>query len=60
MAEQSRDDDAVLRAMLIEAERLCATGDALLKGQYDHLRARIDALLELRRTTTASEGSIRP
>ena len=48
------DDDAVLRAMLAEAERLCATRDALLKGQYDHLRARIDALIELRRRTAAA------
>ena len=47
------DEDAVLRAMLADAERLCATGDALLKGQYDHLRARIDALIELRRRTAA-------
>ena len=43
------DEDAVLRAMLADAERLCATDDALLKGQYEHLRARIDALIELRR-----------
>jgi hypothetical protein len=43
------DDDTVLRAMLAQAEQLCATGDGLLKGQYEHLRARIDALLELRR-----------
>ena len=48
------DEDAVLRAMLADAERLCATGDALLKGQYDHLRARIDALIELRRRTAAA------
>ena len=48
------DDDAVLRAMLAEAERLCTTGDALLKGQYEHLRARIDALIELRRVSAAA------
>jgi hypothetical protein len=48
------DDDAVLRAMLAEAERLCATGDALLKGQYEHLRGRIDALIELRRVSAAA------
>jgi len=48
------DDDAVLRAMLAQAERLCATGDALLKGQYEHLRARIDALIELRRVSAAA------
>jgi hypothetical protein len=43
-------DDAILKAMLEQAERLCATGDTMLKGQYDYLRARIDALIELRRT----------
>jgi hypothetical protein len=48
------DDDAVLAAMLAQAERLCATGDALLKGQYEHLRARIDALIELRRASGAA------
>ena len=44
-------DDAVLEAMLKQAEGLCASGDAMLKGQYEYLRARIDALIELRRTT---------
>jgi hypothetical protein len=48
------DDDAVLRDMLAQAERLCATDDVLLKGQYEHLRARIDALIELRRVTAAA------
>lgn len=48
-----QDDDAVLAAMLAQAERLCATGDSLLKGQYDHLRSRIDALIELRRVAAA-------
>jgi hypothetical protein len=48
------DDDTVLRTMLAQAERLCATQDALLKGQYEHLRARIDALIELRRLTAAA------
>jgi hypothetical protein len=47
------DDDAVLRAMLAQAERLATSGDALLRGQYEHLRARIDALIELRRTSAA-------
>jgi hypothetical protein len=45
------DDDAVLRAMLGQAERLCQGGDALLQGQYAHLRARIEALIELRRVS---------
>jgi len=48
------DEDALLRAMLADAERLCATDDALLKGQYQHLRARIDALIELRRGAAAA------
>jgi hypothetical protein len=47
------DDDAVLRAMRDEAERLSKTGDVLLRGQYEHLRARIDALIELRRLSAA-------
>lgn len=51
MAAETTDDDAVLESMLREAERLCATEDALLKGQYEHLRARIAALIELRRTS---------
>ena len=49
MIQPTDDDDAVLRSMLAQAEQLCTTGDGLLKGQYEHLRARIDALLELRR-----------
>jgi hypothetical protein len=44
------DDTRILQAMLQQAERLCRSGDALLVGQYQHLRARIDALLELSRT----------
>ncbi|MBW8812905.1 MAG: hypothetical protein JF588_05715 [Caulobacterales bacterium] len=47
------DDDAVLRAMRTEAERLATSGDALLRGQYEYLRARIDALIELRRVSGA-------
>jgi hypothetical protein len=53
MIQPSCDDDTVLRSMLAQAEQLCATGDGLLKGQYEHLRARIDALLELRRLSVA-------
>jgi hypothetical protein len=49
-----QDDDAVLAAMLEMADRLCASGDALVVGQYKHLRARIDALIELRRTSAAA------
>ncbi len=51
---RSDDDDAILRRMLEAADRLCAGGDALLTGQYRHLRARIEALIELRRTTAAA------
>jgi hypothetical protein len=47
-AMEENGDDAVLRAMLVQAERLCRSGDALMAGQYEYLRARIDALLELR------------
>ncbi len=42
------DDDAILANMLREAESLCRSDDALLCGQYDHLRERIRALIELR------------
>lgn len=42
------DEDAILAQMLALAERLSATDDALMVGQYDHLRARIAALIELR------------
>lgn len=45
------NDDAILREMLMLADRLCASDDALLVGQYRHLRARVDALLELRGRT---------
>lgn len=41
-------DDAVLRAMLDLAGRLGGDGDSLMAGQYRHLAARIEALLELR------------
>jgi hypothetical protein len=51
MAAETPDDDAELEALLRGAERLCATQDALLRGQYEHLRARIAALIQLRRTT---------
>ncbi len=48
------DDDTILRAMLEQARQLCQTDDALMKGQYEHLLARVDALLALR---TLSERS---
>lgn len=40
-------DHLILSRMLADAESLCATRDALLAGQYRHLRARIAALVEL-------------
>ena len=46
----TQDEDQILQAMMEQAEKLCQSGDVLLKGQYDYLRARIDALIELRRT----------
>jgi hypothetical protein len=46
----TQDDDLILKAMLEQAEQLCKSGDALVRGQYEYLRARIDALIELRRT----------
>jgi hypothetical protein len=48
MNEPKRDDDAILANMLREAEILCRGEDALLTGQYAHLRDRIRALIELR------------
>jgi len=41
-------DDAILANMLREVEILCRSEDALLCGQYAHLRDRIRALIELR------------
>ena len=46
--KSATDDDAILRAMLAEAEQLCQCEDALMQGQYRHLRDRIRALIELR------------
>lgn len=40
-------DHVILSRMLADADSLCATRDALLVGQYRHLRGRIAALLEL-------------
>jgi hypothetical protein len=48
MSEPRTDDDAILANMLREAERLCRSDDALVSGQYGHLRDRIRALIELR------------
>jgi hypothetical protein len=43
--------------MLADAEDLCSTRDALLAGQYHHLRARITALVELTRPVDGDEPS---
>lgn len=42
------DEDALLAEMLALAERLTATDDALMAGQYAYLRSRVAALIELR------------
>jgi hypothetical protein len=42
------DENATLNYMLAAAERLCKTNDAFMQGQYQHLRGRICALIELR------------
>jgi hypothetical protein len=43
----STRDYQILSRMLSDAESLCHTQDALLVGQYCHLRGRIAALVEL-------------
>ena len=48
MSEPETDDEAILANMLREVEILCRGEDALLCGQYAHLRDRIRALIELR------------
>jgi hypothetical protein len=42
------DENATLSYMLAAADRLCKTDDAFMQGQYQHLRGRICALIELR------------
>jgi len=42
------DEDGLLAEMLALADRLAASDDALMAGQYALLRARIAALIELR------------
>jgi len=42
------DEDRILAEMLTLADRLAASEDALMAGQYAYLRARIAALIELR------------
>lgn len=45
--DPSAQDYQILSRMLSDAERLCRTQDALLVGQYCHLRGRIAALVEM-------------
>jgi hypothetical protein len=42
--------------MLADAESLCGTRDALLAGQFRHLRGRIAALVELTMPIDRDEG----
>jgi len=46
-ADESARDHRILSRMLADADALCQCGDALLAGQYRHLRGRIAALLDL-------------
>ena len=46
------NEDNLLRDMLAQAEQLCCTEDALMQGQYKHLRDRIRALIEMRLCAT--------
>lgn len=43
-----KTDRDLLAEMLAAAEKLCRSDDALLVGQYEYLRARIRALMEMR------------
>jgi hypothetical protein len=47
-------ESAMLAEMLEIADRLAASEDALLVGQYAYLRARIAALIELRQLGEAA------
>ncbi|MGA8653303.1 MAG: hypothetical protein WB677_22300 [Xanthobacteraceae bacterium] len=49
-------DHLILSRMLADAESLCSTRDALLAGQYRHLRGRIAALVELTMPLDREEG----
>jgi hypothetical protein len=50
-------EHVILARMLADAETLCGTGDALLVGQYQHLRGRIAALVELTAPIDREEGA---
>jgi hypothetical protein len=49
------DENAILAAMLEQAERLCQTRDGLMVGQYRYLAERIRALIELRETALGTQ-----
>ena len=51
-----RGDSDILASMLEGADLLCKTNDALIRGQYEHLRGRIRALLELRAAADGKAG----
>lgn len=46
-ADQTARDHRILSRMLADADELCRSDDALLVGQYRHLRGRISALVEV-------------
>lgn len=46
-ADETARDHRILSRMLADADALCQSGDALLAGQYRHLRGRIAALLDI-------------
>ena len=48
MSEDPVSEDAILEQMLALAERLVQSDDALMAGQYEFVRSRIAALIELR------------
>jgi hypothetical protein len=52
------DENVTLSDMLAAAERLCKTHDAFMQGQYQHLRGRICALIELRRTVDRQQEKL--
>jgi hypothetical protein len=50
--DDDQDHDRILAEMLALAERLTAGEDAMMEGQYEHLRARVAALIALRSAGT--------
>jgi hypothetical protein len=53
LSDPADRDHMILARMLADAERLCGTRDALMVGQYRHLRGRIAALIEITRAQEA-------